>query len=464
MSTSDPDDKTAGTESTKNIPARGGTERTKSWGVLGGLPDQVRVQREELYAAVSDVGSRQRTLNPDVLKRYAPILDAPGVRSRVPLNSSSGDLARAAHEALLEAIATLRRPLRQVAEAALGADTKYADLLVKQRHLVLARELGRTSINRDWWRDNRRRALNEIVTFLMRSAPAVPSSTDLPLNLSPAARGMPEGVVQGFNILAHRVAQLHLAALACMFVSRLDSRLAADAVVIDHREDEVDWPALTGHFFGCFGLYLHGRALFDQSYKPWKEPYLTTRQVATLNYLLNSLEAITPLRPPERADIAKYYAEYRSRRDMKPDPYVANLYEARWLPWLLEALPAHDTVTPTGCDVIAAKSACVITQLAGRVGLDTAPIQLSLVATHGMLVRYYDQLVDDVTLEDKPLPVAVDEYLRSGIHLANTPLVWQGGESGSDVPGPKHILVEIPEVEEIPRPDWLAVDREPNGR
>jgi hypothetical protein len=394
------------------------------------LSDKLANDPLYLYKELGKIGRRRIPLTPTSLLSYETLLHCSEVNRRVAGRKVVTDLQRAeaAHNAILDAIRWIPEPPeRRIAEAVLGSVKPFIGERVIDRKKTLAKE----GIGYDMFKEKRPTALGQVVDYLEGRLPQ--DNSMLPPVLSPEARELPEGVAHVFHELTGAAANLHYAALACVFVSRIDDRFGQENITVQRHPVESPVPEAS-YFSNCLFMaigYLEDRRYsLERNFLQWDTAHLPMHRQRTLWFMINTIDQISPLNTPQRADLSYFASLIQQGRepDKNHQDSITELFETVWTPWFAHNAPASGTTSTSGIEIIAAKSAAILGIVKEAVGVSQAIEYETFHRYYVLLEAYYSDA--DLTIDDKSMPEYIEHYLKSEMeNLATSEIIWLNSES-----------------------------------
>jgi hypothetical protein len=394
------------------------------------MPIDEWVKEHPIYKALGTVGRTRKRFKPELLLPHESILHCPEVNRRVGPEATKRDRADAAYSAIEDAVNRIdARTERRIAEAVLCIDASFAGKSVGARKALLEHDYGTSE---EMFKHQRPVAIQQVVMYLDAHVPQ--DGSMLPPTLSPQARELPEDVVAGFSALTSAVTNAHCAALACVFVSRTDAHLAKEGISIE-RNPEVSPVPHADYFSNCLfmaiGYMTNARRLYESTFITWRGAYITRDCVASVNFMLNTIDQLQPLHTVDRMDIGRLGEALQNKENISSDDaeYVMELFRDKWSPWFTVNAPTWEALPTSGIEAIAAKTVAILNSLRPEGLVDHALARLSFDHYYALLRAYYCWDAE-LFIDDEPMPMHIESYLRTtSADLAKSSLVWLNTDS-----------------------------------
>lgn len=392
------------------------------------------IKTEPLYEALAALGTRHRSMRPEVLKRYGAILKAPEVLRRAGRRTSFDLLAAAAHAAIIVAVREIRDDrLNDIAHAVMCASDEYEGAQVKERIGALERKW--PTLDRDVYKYSRLVVLDRIYQFLTQKPSADNNwlSSVSATAMHPAGWEVSPDLLPTLGRLRYRAAQLHYGALGTTFVARFNDRLTADAhLAVKRRPDDNRWPVAGDLFFGPCVRFAVARDEFERRFASWRTTYTTVWQETRLGSLMDMIEAF---RAPMRDELAAWavtpIAQHIKASESGPTS-IEHFYTKTWLPWLRRTLPRYATAGYNYIEYNAHSCWQLLNALDQLFGAEQGPTSSARVEVEETVTTYYREVSRAIVVDGKPIGTVASEYLQQRAKkYGDDALVWHRINIGS---------------------------------
>jgi hypothetical protein len=359
-----------------------------------------------LYRVLLEIGSKEKSIKPDRLRKYRALLESPEVRRRAGMTTDPAELAKHASEALSDLVNAIAEPVpRLVAQAALCTETQYEGFRVVRREEMLDKQ----GIDHDKFIYHRISALTSIAVIL-ESAPVAHPTVRLPDESTVAELAQIEELYRTPMRTACTAADLHYSMLTAMFIAEFHRKFNLDAYQPNRRRKASDASVTWAHkSFDSFMFRF--TELFTWEHLSCD---FTPEILNTLNLLLGAVQDLGPIFPKWEGSFFLQEGMYSKHQDEIQRTWRAWFYD-NWES--LAPLPATSRLEP-----IAAKAGAAALIISGQL---TLPVfEEARTSAHEVLTHYDENDEFAPLFAGQSLRHHADLYFDDvGLRLANSILV-----------------------------------------